>query len=78
MSQVEFERNGGFLNFITKFDRYADPINLSYNHQKVYKTCHGGLLTVVALIIVAYVLVSNIIDIVGISNTETTRSGPQD
>ena len=39
-------------------DLYANPINLTFNNSKVYKTVYGGILTYVsALVIIAWLLV---------------------
>jgi hypothetical protein len=40
-------RKGGF-DCLRKIDRYADPINLTFNTEKKFRTPCGGILTLIA------------------------------
>lgn len=51
------------MSFLSKFDRYADPIKLTFDHQKAYKTCHGGVLTIIALLAILGFFASHFVNI---------------
>ena len=38
--------------FCKNADLYANPINLTFNNEKVYKTVYGGYLTIISGLIV--------------------------
>jgi hypothetical protein len=39
-------------NICKKADLYANPINLTFNNEKVYKTVYGGILTIISGLII--------------------------
>ena len=40
-----------------KMDLYANPINLTFNHEKKYKTAYGGFFTLLtAFVLITWVL----------------------
>lgn len=45
MVYVKKSKKRGCNKFLTSSDRFANPINLSYNHKKVYQTAYGGFMT---------------------------------
>jgi hypothetical protein len=46
-----------FSKYITKFDIYGHPINLSYKGESTFKTFPGGLCTIIAkLMVLAFFL----------------------
>jgi len=46
--------------FCKNADMYANPINLTFNNSKVYKTWYGGLLTVISFMIIVIWLMSTL------------------
>ena len=76
MSQVEFRKKKGLAGFITSKDRYADPIKLTYNHEKVYKTQHGGILTCVAFVAILLFLTEHILNIIEVDFTSIEKIIP--
>ena len=47
-------------NIFKKADLYANPINLTFNNAKVYKTVYGGVLTIISFLIILFWLYSTI------------------
>lgn len=48
----------GCDNGCRRVDRYANPINLTYNQRKEYPTCYGGALSIfTAIVIIAWLAV---------------------
>ena len=44
-------RKKGGWNILRRVDRYADPINLTFNQKKVFQTPSGGCLTIISAIV---------------------------
>ena len=42
----------GKFNCLRKMDRYADPINITFNQDKKFQTPSGGCLTIISILVV--------------------------
>jgi len=60
----EEEKENKWSSFWKRRDRYALPINLTYNQLNSYPTIYGGYLSIFTLIILFSWLAFNILDIV--------------
>ncbi len=45
---TDIARDNGMIVFLRKRDRYAQPINLTYNQLKTYPSACGGCLSLVS------------------------------
>ena len=45
-------RRKGDFNCLRRMDRYADPINLTFNQNKKFQTPSGGCLTIISGIVI--------------------------
>lgn len=41
---------------LQKLDLYANPVTLTYNNQKKFTTVHGGLCTVISIVMLFYLI----------------------
>lgn len=63
--------HGKFYNCLRKADRYANPISLTFNQEKKFRTPTGGLLTIAsAIVILSWVAVQCFI----VSQADYTRT----
>ena len=53
----------GLKKFCKNADLYANPINLTFNNEKVYKTVYGGILSVISGMIILGWLCSQMFDV---------------
>ena len=59
-------------SFFHRFDSYANPVSLTYNQQKSFKTVQGGICSIIsAVLLTYYILVTLITHTVDLTYSET-------
>lgn len=67
MSTTKFHCN----NFCRDKDLYANPINLTFNKEKVYKTPYGGCLSIVSGIVIFIWVMIQVLHVATLTYTMT-------
>jgi len=70
---TDLARDNGFVVFLRKRDRYAQPINLTYNQLKNYPSACGGCISLVGTTVLLLWLTLQIKNIVMFNYTSTTN-----
>lgn len=47
--------------FFHRFDRYANPVTLTYNQQRSFKTVPGGICSVITFLVLTYYIVVTVL-----------------
>jgi len=70
---TDIARDNGMIVFLRKRDKYAQPINLTYNQLKTYPSACGGCLSIVSTLVILLWLSLQIKNIVLYKYTATSN-----
>ena len=59
---------------ITKCDMYGSPVSFTFNHQSTYKSCFGGCVSIISVIIIVIYIVLFMTEIVSRDKVIVTNS----
>lgn len=60
MSQ-ELTSRRKFQNFFHQFDKYGNPVTLTYNNQRTFQTVQGGICSIITGVVLTYYIITTFI-----------------